>query len=150
MRRAVLVLLLAACRAPDGRTAEWERHATALSGHWSVSFSYAKGGEVTGGMDLTANRTVESEYARIGIPADYGTYAVTFRDLGGAPSGTRVPAVVAGFVGEDSVLVLFDSDRPTFHMEMRGRLENDSVRGTWIAAQSRGTIASGSFMMVRP
>ena len=150
MRRAALILMLLACRAPDGRNADWERHAAALSGHWSVRFSYGQGGEATGAMDLTANGTIERDYPRIGLPTNYGTYAVAFGGLGGAPSGALVPAVVAGFVGDDSIFVLFETDRPAFSMEMRGRLANDSVRGTWLAAQSRGTIASGTFTMVRP
>lgn len=100
-------------------------------------------------MELSPNRTIDREYPRIGLPTNYGTYDVVFRDLGGAPSGNRVPAVIAGFIDADSVIVSFETDRETFAMQMRGAFGGDSVTGTWTAFQSRGTIASGTFSMSR-
>ena len=150
MRRLLLLLSLAACAKPETRDSEWERHASELSGGWTLRYQYDTGDpSVEGSMDLTANRTIDSEYPRIGLPTNYGTYAVPFRNLGGPPSGRRVPAVVAGFVGADSVYVRFETDRDGFSMQMQGRLFNDTLRGTWFAGQTRGRIASGTFTMTR-
>jgi hypothetical protein len=149
-RLGLLLALIVGCGRAPMRDIAWERHATALSGPWSVQFSASStGAAVTGTMELTPNRSIDRAYPPIGVPTNYGTYAVAFRDLGGPPSGTLVPAVVAGFVGEDSVFVLFETDRETFAMQMRGRFAGDSVSGTWRAAQSRGTIAAGTFTMRR-
>ena len=148
IRIPALLFLALGCAAAPQRDAAWEQHAGALSGKWSIRFSYATGQSTTGTMQLTPNRTIDHAYSRIGIPTNYGTYAVAFHDLGGPPSGRRVPAVAAGFVG-DSVYILFETDREPFAMQMRGTLRGDSVRGTWAASQSRGTIASGTFIMSR-
>jgi hypothetical protein len=149
MKTVVVAALLLACRAPAVRDATWQRQARSLSGDWVVRFSYATGGDVVGTMQLTPNATIDRAYPLIGLATDYGTYAVTFRDLGGPPSGGRVPALVAGFVAGDSVVMLFESDRPTFTMAMRGRYEGDSVRGIWSATRTHGTIAGGTFLMAR-
>ena len=150
MRRFVLLFSLVACAKPEARDAAWESHALQLSGQWAVRYQYdTSGSAVNGSMDLTANGTIDREYPRIGLPTDYGTYAVPFRGLGGPPSGARVPAVVAGFVRADSVYVFFETDRAGFAMQMRGRLLNDTVRGAWSAGHTRGTIASGHFIMTR-
>lgn len=155
--RALLLLALAACGGVRARDAAWERHAASLAGHWAVRFDYGpavRAGDprpdppVNGSIDLTINRTVDRDYPRIGVPTNYGTYAIAFRGLGGSPSGGRVPALVAG-VDSDSVFVFFETDRESFSLQMRGRLAGDSLRGSWIAAQSRGTIAAGTFTMTR-
>jgi hypothetical protein len=59
-----------------------------------------------------------------------------------------VPAIVAG-VADDSVYVLFETDRKAFSMQMRGQLTRDSIRGVWSAGQAHGTIAGGTFLMTR-
>lgn len=150
MRAAALLVLLVGCGSADARDGAWEQHAAKLSGEWIVRFTYARDhAAVAGTMDLMPNHTIDRSYPRIGVPTNYGTYAIGFRDLGGPPSGNRVPAVVAGFVSDDSVHLSFETDRETFTMQMHGALSGDSLRGTWIASQSRGTIASGTFSMTR-
>ena len=149
MKRVIVAFGLLACSAPHGRDATWEVRSRALRGHWAVQFQYAAGEPVNGAFDLAPNGTIDHEYPRIGLPTNYGTYAVHFRDLGGPPAGSRVPAVVAGFVADDSVVVLFETDREMFSMQMRGTLSGDTLRGTWAAAQSRGRIAAGTFTMIR-
>jgi hypothetical protein len=150
MRQSLLIVLTLAlaCRAPAARDAVWERHAADLAGRWTVRYDYAGGGTATGSIDLTINRTVEKGLAGIGIPTNYGTYDVPFRGLGGSPSGNRVPTLLTG-VRSDSLFVVFESDREGFFMRMRAPLAVDSIVGAWVAGQSRGTIASGTFTMTR-
>jgi hypothetical protein len=149
MRALLLLALLSGCAAGAERGVDWERRATSLSGRWLVRYAYAKGESASGVMELTPNRTIDRDYPRIGLPTNYGTYDVVFPDLGGPPSGGRVPALIAGFIGADSVVISFETDRKTFGMQMRGALRGDSVTGTWTVSQSRGTIASGTFIMTR-
>jgi hypothetical protein len=147
----VLFVLALGCTGQPARDRTWEAHAAALKGRWVVRFTYSSGESADGTMELMPNRTIDRRFPRIGVPTSYGTYAVVFPKLGGPPSGSRVPAIVAGFVpGSDSVIVSFETDRETFWMQMLGVHAGDSVQGKWVAGQSRGTIASGSFIMARP
>jgi len=157
MRGWLCIVLALACSAPGTRDASWNRRAASLTGGWAVRFDYTRDSTTeraaeppsVGSFDLIVNRTLNREYPRIGLPTNYGTYAVDFRRLGGSPSGARVPVVVVGAADDDSVFVFFETDREGFSMQMHGRLIADSVRGSWSASQSRGTIASGTFVMTR-
>ena len=148
MRAFVLLLAVVACSDGFARGAEWESHAAALEGRWAVRFEYADHSSVSGSIELTPNHAIDRTYPRMGLPTNYGTYAVPFEKLGGSPSGRRVPALVAGVAG-DSMFVVFETDREGFSMHMRGRLSGDSIGGTWAAVQTRGTIAAGTFIMTR-
>ena len=157
MRASALLILALACWGSPARDAAWEEHAASLAGRWSVRFDYRpdrlagdRGADrsASGSIEMTINRTMSRAYPKVGVPTNYGTYAVAFTGLGGSPSGDGVPALVAG-VAADSVFVFFETDRDGFSMQMRARLAADSIRGSWFAAQSRGTIASGTFIMAR-
>lgn len=149
MRLASVATVLAlGCSAPATRDAVWERNADAMAGRWNVRFAYATGESATGELELTVNRAVDAEYPGMGLPTNYGSYAVDFVRLGGSPAGKRVPAIVAGVV-RDSLRVSFETDREGFSMQMRGALGADSIRGAWSATQARGTIAAGTFLLTR-
>jgi hypothetical protein len=155
MRRAGMTAAVAAiaCSGSHGRGPVWERRAAALTGQWTAEFAYsypASTPAMRGTIDLTVNRSMDDPYPRIGIPTNYGTYAIDFVRIGGSPSGARVPALVAGVAEPDSVVVFFETSREGFSMWMKGVRAGDSIRGTWSAARTRGTIASGTFIMSRP
>jgi hypothetical protein len=160
--RALAVFALCAavaCTAPPRRDAKWERDARALAGEWNARLDFdsttftgepaPRGRMSAGTMSLTVNRTIDESSPRIGVPTDYGTYDIDFTALGRKPSGEGLPGIVVGITANDSVEFVFDSHRAAFSMSMRAPLTTDSIRGRWIAMESRYTVGSGTFLLTR-
>jgi hypothetical protein len=148
MRRIVAALAVIACSRAPVRDARWQQRAEAMSGMWSVRLSFGSTpAQATGTMTLTANHAIDHAVDGIGLPTNYGAYAIDFRALGFSPSGVQVPAVFVGACAGDSIGFVFETDRPAFSMSMRGSLHADTVTGRWSAEESRSTLARGSFIM---
>ena len=161
MRTLGLLVLgaIVACDAPARRDDTWESHANQLAGQWTARFDFdlplqpssdsAVRRTSVGTISLTANRTIDAALPRIGIPTNYGTYDIDFAALGRKPSGDQVPAVVVGVTRGDSVEFNFDTDRAAFTMTLRAPLTADSIRGRWVAMQSRFVVGSGGVLLTR-
>src|ERR1043166_2228631 len=124
--RVTAFMLLAACNGASGPCVDRDSAATALRGEWTISFDVDSSiawhdrasRPVNGSMTLLANRTVRVAYPRIGVPSSYGVYDIDFAAWGFRPAGDRLPAVVAGGLAGDSVLIRFDTDRLGFNMTL--------------------------------
>jgi hypothetical protein len=154
----VWLLFAVGCDSHLVRDAAWQRQAASLSGDWNVEMSIRPSGlpgadrswsRARGVLLLTPNRSVNVELEGASPPTNYGIYDIDFSALGFNPSGTLVPGVFVGVGRGDSIVVVFESDRAGFSMRMAGPVASDSIGGSWYAAESRNTIATGSFLMTR-
>jgi hypothetical protein len=149
---ALLMIAGLACAGANQRGSDRARVATALAGSWSVVLDGGSDGfsarSASGVMTLVANRELERSFPRIGRPTNYGVYDVDFDAWGFAPYGTRPPTVVLGPSGDDSIAILFDTDRPGFALSMTGSLRGDTIRGVW-RLEGHGAGRHGSFVMAR-
>lgn len=148
-------LCLAAVGCVDARDVA-PRAEARLVGTWDARFDIAQSpldgghaaGTVDGRISFLANRWLEGRVAGIASPTDYGSYDVDFRPLGFDPRKEgRTPTAIAGSLPDDSIaIVLGDADRS---VSMRGRLDADSITGTWDASLGRADAGAGRFVMRR-
>lgn len=147
------------------RTALEQRATSALAqrlvGTWDVRFQLdrspvlardtgAVARMVRGQLAFLANRWLDVSYPGIETPTDYGTYDIDFTSFGFDTRGTgQTPTVVAGWLADDSLVMILDPGESRIGVTMRGRLADDSISGTWEVSASRASGGGGRFVMLR-
>jgi hypothetical protein len=153
----LLLALLAACGAADGRSARAD-HPERLDGRWSVALRLeepmqlrgdtAAAGTVRGEIALIDNPAVRAVAGLGGSPTHYGVYAADFAPFGFAAGTGHVPTAVARLLDADSVEIALDPE-PGRPVVLAGRLAGDSVAGHWRYTWGRAAGAAGRFVMRR-
>jgi hypothetical protein len=158
--RCILLLTLAACALRGAQpVAEPKAMADVLSGRWMLRLHLDSADaampdpqtrEVTGEVYLY--RDTSRRHAPQGTfkwPTHSGEYAVDFTRFGFDPRREGMPRFVRAHpIGEDSVRIEFDPGLSHGYVDLIGRLDGDSIVGSWMhVIQARP--ARGTFVMLR-
>ena len=136
----------------DSAHAEW------LAGLWDARFQIAGQTDarsaapenVQGRIALFPNHSLTASYEGIGTPTAYGTYDLDFTPLGIEPRARdETPTVVAGWRGQDSVVLVLTTGSPSLSVTLRGEAVGDSIAGRWSYTLSRVSGGEGSFALRR-
>lgn len=106
--------------------------------------------QVQGELAFLANRSVSQAYPMMAAPAANGAFDVDFRPFGfDARSDDEAPVAAAGWISSDSLEIILGDPHNDITVRMRGRVELDSIAGTWRVLVSRTGGGGGRFVMVR-